>query len=1009
MPNLYWDIESRSAANLRECGAYVYALHPTTQPLCVAFCVDDSDVELWLPGQPVPDVFEAAVAGQWQVVAHAYDFERGMLKHVLAPRHGFPHIPNVLFHCTQRLALSNAYPAELDLLAQALGLPYRKDPAARKAMLHVSRPKQQRKRKPTTEPTWDNDLAKLALTYERCKLDVVTTRAVWQSGKLKPLSAEERRLQLHDLAINDRGILLDRAFAAAARDIAITERTAINAQLAILTNGAITTADQAKRFIAYINERGRGMSSLTKRAVAQELADKPPGIIAQLLELRRDAARASVRKYDRMLAYAADDSRMRGTLRMYGSATGRWSGVGPQPQNLKRNENNLPLVLVDRVRERKREAVAAYGNPLALLGDLSRAALCAKESFELKSADLAAIESRVLAWIAGEAWKLKAFETFDKTGDAQLEPYRIIARRMLHKAANAEVTPEERQIGKGGELAAGFGGGAGAWRRFVPNDLRSDEEISALIKQWRDSHPATTKFWKDLIRAIRVAIKTGQPILVAPASQPPIIAAFDNGNLTLTLPSGRAITYPEARLVPSKFENASPDVQFMDNARGQWLPTRGWFGVFIENVVQGIARDLLAAAIDRLEARGIAVVLHCHDDVVAEVPIETLSDVDFLKAVLEVPAWAAGLPIAGKVHSGRHYLEAPHEAALPVRDPLQQALDVLVDETREAMGQPEDPKAVELQDDKDFVDGLPPHVAPLNELVTVSRDATDMVSCPFHDDTEPSCKLYPDHYYCFGCGAHGDRVDWLTKAEGMTKAEAIATINDWPQDLAVLTRLEADDGAAKLAFVKKIWLETSPIVGTIAARYLDETRHVDMTKLPEDLHRCLRFHSSCVFGRGVKLPCLIAVMRDPVTDQPTGIQRIALRLNSGKVEKIGRRMLGKAGVVKLWPASTQLVCGEGLETVLAAATRIPFEGRPLTPAWALLSKGMMARLPIIDAVKRLVLLVDNDANGEGQDAATCAVRAWHACGREVVPLIPDAIGTDFNDVVIAADDACAAP
>ena len=244
-----------------------------------------------------------------------------------------------------------AYPAELDLLAQALGLPYRKDPAARKAMLAVSRPRANRKRKSGTLPMWDEDPEKLRLTYERCKLDVITARAVWQSPKLKPLSETERRYQLQDMAINDRGIRLDRAFATAARDLAIHERIAINLKLQELTDGTITSVDQIKRFLEAINAHGHTMTTLNKRAVAQVLANKPDDYRSPTARIppRRSARR--VNKFKRMLCYASPaDDRMRGTLRMYGGATGRWSGLGPQLQNLKKNESGLPLSVVDRIR-----------------------------------------------------------------------------------------------------------------------------------------------------------------------------------------------------------------------------------------------------------------------------------------------------------------------------------------------------------------------------------------------------------------------------------------------------------------------------------------------------------------------------------------------------------------------------------------------------------------------------------------------------------------------------------
>jgi hypothetical protein len=149
-------------------------------------------------------------------------------------------------------------------------------------------------------------------------------------------------------------------------------------------------------------------------------------------------------------------------------------------------------------------------------------------------------------------------------------------------------------------------------------------------------------------------------------------------------------------------------------------------------------------------------------------------------------------------------------------------------------------------------------------------------------------------------------------------------------------------------------------------------------------------------------------MRDPVTDHPVGIQRTALEVVNSLVEKIDRKMLGHCGVVKIWRQGVQLVVGEGLETVLAAATRIPFEGKPLAPAWACLSSKKLAHLPVIEGVERLMLLVDNDENREGQLAASCCAEGWRGAGREVVPLIPKRVGADFDDVVIEEDNANAA-
>jgi hypothetical protein len=490
--------------------------------------------------------------------------------------------------------------------------------------------------------------------------------------------------------------------------------------------------------------------------------------------------------------------------------------------------------------------------------------------------------------------------------------------------------------------------------------------------------------------------------MVAPSPQPRVVVAFADGNLTMTLPSGRAITYPEARFVPGKFEDGPPDVEFYDNSQGQWRRSRAWFGTFVENLVQGVARDLLAAAIARFETRSVPVVFHCHDEVTVEVPIGSLPEPEFRAVLLKLPTWANGIPLGGKVHIGPHYLEAPETPAEPLVEPdpddvmVEEAVDSFIDDTRDDIGEIDDPALVDREDDQDFVANLADTVAPLTELVSEPLTPDNKVACPFHDDIEPSCMIYPDHFHCFGCSAHGSRIDWLTQVEGMTEAEAIAYIKDWPGP-PTPTLPDEDAEARKRAFVKAIWLSAQSIRGTMAERYLDETRGIDVTKLPDDVHRSLRFHPNCVFGQA-HLPCLIALMRDPITDEPIGIQRIALEHRDGRIEKVERRMLGRAGVVKLWPAGSTLVIGEGLETVLAAATRVLYRDGFLQPAWAAMTSALLSKLPVLPGVERLIILVDHDDAGEA--AAKACIERWTHAGRTVIRLTPNRAGADFNDLVL---------
>jgi len=605
MKNVYWDAETYSQCSLTEHGPHIYASDPPTDIHFFSYAIGDGEVQVWRPGDPVPEPF--ANPTRYNFISDNWEFERPVHARILVERYGFPSIPIENQDCAQRLALANAFPAELGLRCEALGLPYRKDPEARAAMLRLTRPQTAKKRKKPEDPAArERDLA---LLLERCKTDVEATRAAYNSPRLRPLLPEERRQLLLDAEINARGVGANVPFLEALRTLAVQERNAVNVRLNELTAGVVTSVDQVARIKDTINARGHTMTTLNKRSVAATLAHKPEDFVRELLELRQRGAYASVRMAKRLLAHADPvDNRMRSALRIYGAGPGRWSSPGAQLHNLKRNDAEHPASLVDALIAGNHAELARFGNPLAVAAELSRAALCAKPGHKLVCADFGAIESRITAWFAGEEWKLAAFKEYDTTSDERLHPYCQTTARMLRKEALA-ITKPERQMGKGAELGCGFGGSRGAWRRIAHDeDTRTDEEVMAIIKQWRDFHPAICAFWRQLAQAARVAIRTSRPILVAPAPRPPIIVAFDGYALTITGPSGRPINYPGVHLVPNtKFEDGDPDIEFFDNARGQWKPARAWFGTLVENVVQGCARDLLAAALFRFEARGLPV------------------------------------------------------------------------------------------------------------------------------------------------------------------------------------------------------------------------------------------------------------------------------------------------------------------------------------------------------------------------------------------------------------------
>ena len=952
------DFETKSTADLDVVGPWRYASDPTTEVLCMAYAIDDGEPKLWLPGDLIPPEIGTAK----KVAAHNFQFERAILTRKLEPL-GFPRIPFERQVCTMTLALANALPGKLENAAVALGLPLQKDREGYKLMRKITRPLPRRKKDPPELIRW------YAPTSEECerfhvyaKRDVEVERLVYRA--LPELPPDEQALFILDAIVNQRGFFCDIPLAQATRNLSCNERIAINAEIAKQTAGEITSVDQIERIKTFVRRHGHQIASLTQRSISAILAHKPSETVQRLLELRRDGAKASVRKLDRLLLSIDDDHRLRGTLRFHGSSTGRWSGRGFQPQNLKKTEGADIDAAVDAILANDMARIRELGAPLTIAANISRAIICAAPGHDLIAADSSSIECRILAWYADELWKLDNFRTYDTTGDLAFEAYCVAASKVLKRTITPD-DPERDTIGKVIELAFGYGGGLGAWRRIDSSDTYTDAEVENFKREWRWPHRATTQFWKDLRRAAVQAVYTGERINLGNK----LSFSMENGTLRMTLPSGRTLAYPEARLGPGKFEGTR-EVYFKDNARGAWKDQDSWYGTLVENAVQATARDLLAAAMLRLEAAGYPVVLHVHDEVVCEVPEGFGSVEEFERLMTELPEWASGLPIAAKVRRGKRYAKTKNispatTAALKLTPVPAPPLD-------------------DNDDDQERQTEIP--LADLIGEPTIN----DKVLCPFHDDHTPSLQIYPDHYHCFVCGAHGNHIDWLMLVEGLTRKEAVRALETWDGKRIAASYKEPTD-----AFALRLWEEAHPIAGTLAARYLSETRGIDLAALPPSINQVLRFHPSCPLGPGARNPCLVALMRDVRTDVVTGIHRIGLTSNA---KKIDRRMLGRSGAVKFWSAGAQLVIGEGMETVLAAASRIPYHGAPLQPAWSALSTSLLERFPILPGVERLIILVDHDFVGKA--AAACCAERWSRAGRAVVRLTPKRAGADFNDLVM---------
>jgi DNA polymerase len=1009
MPILHRDFESKSTVDLKKAGAWRYAVDPSTDVWCCAYAIDAEPVQLWIPGDPIPPAWiEAANDDNWIVTAHHDAFERRIEQHIMGPRYGWPIVPFKRHRCTMAAALAVALPAKLENAAAALQLTHRKSDSG--VMLQMAKPRKPRRGEDPNGIYWFDDEERRRQLYAYCRQDVEVERELHH--RLPPLSPAEQELWLLDQIINDRGFHVDRALAEAARRIVSEEQVAINKQLAELTGGAASSIDQVQKIVAYVRNQGHQLGGLTKRSVSAVLAHNPSDDVREILELRRTGARASVRKLDALFDRIDGDDRLRDTLQFHAAATGRWAGRGFQPQNLKKPEGKDIDAAINAVLTGDLESVRQLGAPLSVTGDISRSIICAAPGHVLIGADFSAIESRVLAWCTGEEWKLKAYRDFDRAGDDKLEPYCIAASKILKRTVT-KADEAGRAIGKICDLAFGYGGGLGAWRNFDRSDAHTDADVERFKKSFRQTHAATVRFWHRLERAAHRAVRTGQPTKFRMFS-----FTTEGGTLFMALPSGRRLAYPEARVVAGRFEGTR-QLQFKDNSGGRWGDSDAWYGTLVENAVQAISRDILAAAMRRLEAAGYPIVLHVHDEIVAEVPEGHGDEAEFLEIMTARPDWAVGLPIAAKPWSGDRYaktkLEKKPENIQQITSPrpAQPAMvqpaaakatpepDILVERAPEpppwegmTTFEPV-PAAAGGGGDTEDGDGLPALAA----LIDAPLNDSGMMKCVFHaEDNTPSLKIYHDHFHCFGCEAHGDRVDWLMRVKGMERGEALLFLDYWQGGPVSRLAPERDD-EDKTSTALKFWDRAKPIAGTLAEKYLADVRRIDVTALPENVDEVLRFHRSCPFGPGTRHPCLLALLRDATTDESTGIQRIALTPAVFKGGKVERMVLGRLGAAKFWPANSHLVIGEGIETVLAAATRVPYKGEPLRPAWAAISAGRLRKFPVITDVEQLIILVDHDENGRGQAAAvTCASR-WSQAGRRVVRLMRNRPG-DFNDIIL---------
>ena len=629
---LEMDIETFSDVDLIKCGVYAYADSPAFEVLLFAYSFDGGETRVidLAQGEELPgEVAEAVFDGSVVKTAFNANFERTCLSKYFGR-----YLPPDSWHCSAVQAALLALPRSLEDVGAVLGLDEQKMKEGRELIRYFCVPCKptkanggRRRNLPCHAPEkWE-----LFKTY--CMRDVDVEKAIRRKLYKFPIPEGEMELYRLDQRINDRGVLVDMGLVRQAVRCERLHKGVATERAYELTG--LENPNSVAQLKGWLGENGVEAESLSKRAVA-ELIEGADGEVEELLRLRLLMAKTSVKKYEAMERSVCSDGRVHGLLQFYGAnRTGRWAGRLVQVQNLP--QNHLPDLELARglVREGRFEDVEMfYGSTPEVLSELIRTAFVPEAGCRFVVADFSAIEARVLAWLAGERWRLDVFSSHGKI-------YEASAAAMFHVPVE-EVTKGSplRQKGKIAELGLGYGGAAGALISMGALDMGlSEEELPSLVAVWRRANPHITQFWWDVDKAAveavvkRTRTRAGR-----------IAFEYRSGILFVMLPSGRRLAYVKPRMGVNRFGREGLTYEgILENKKWGRIETYG--PKLVENIVQGTARDLLAEAMLRVERKGYPIVMHCHDEIIAEVPERTGSVEEMCEMMAVCPSWAEGLPL----------------------------------------------------------------------------------------------------------------------------------------------------------------------------------------------------------------------------------------------------------------------------------------------------------------------------------------------------------------------------
>lgn len=629
------DIETHSGINLTKCGVYRYVESPDFEVLLFAYAWGDAPVEVidLHCSQAIPlDVLNALTDPDVIKTAYNANFEMVCLQKALSLT-----LDPAQWHCTAIHAAMLGLPRSLAAVGEAMRLPQDKQKMKEGGDLirFFSLPC-----KPTkvnggrTRNLPVHAPEKWAQFKAYCAQDVETEREIRRRLTRYPVPEIEQQAWEMDQRINARGVRVDLRLVDEAIRISAEHAVALKAEAQALTG--LDNPNSVAQLKEWLGVEG----SLDKKAVAKLREDGADGRKDRLLAIRQEMGKTSVKKYEAIERMTCKDDRVRGLFMFYGAnRTGRWAGRGLQPQNLP--QNHLPDLDTARdiAREGDRECLSMlYGSVPGVLSELIRTAFIPGDGNVFVIADFSAIEARVLAWLAGEKWRMNVF-----AGNGKI--YEASAERMFRLPPGSVSKGDPmRQKGKIAELALGYGGSVGALKAMGALDMGLKEaELKPLVYAWRAANPAIVAFWTRVGDAALETVRKRIHVRLPHSMH----TDWGGGMLHITLPSGRSLRYMRPRIVEGKFGGDA--IEYQSTEAGKWGRADTYGPKLVENITQAIARDCLRDAMLRVERLYPEIVVHVHDEIVLEIPKAEAPTA--LATVCEIMAqpvpWAKGLLLRG--------------------------------------------------------------------------------------------------------------------------------------------------------------------------------------------------------------------------------------------------------------------------------------------------------------------------------------------------------------------------